>query len=47
MLELEITESLVLEDIVFVEIQIGSLREMGVRIAMDDFGTDFSSLSYL
>ena len=46
-LELEITESLLLEDSNFIEHQIDSLREIGVRIAMDDFGTGFSSLSYL
>jgi diguanylate cyclase (GGDEF)-like protein/PAS domain S-box-containing protein len=46
-LELEITESLIMED---VRLSIGSLRairELGVRITIDDFGTGFSSLSYL
>lgn len=46
-LELEITESLLLEDSPLIEMQIDTLREMGVAIAMDDFGTGFSSLSYL
>ncbi len=46
-LDLEITESLVMEDI---EGNIGKLRairDMGVDIAIDDFGTGYSSLSYL
>lgn len=46
-LELEITESLLLEDNPNVAMQIDTLKDMGVAIAMDDFGTGFSSLSYL
>ena len=46
-LELEITESLIMQD---VEANIGKLkavRDMGVEVAIDDFGTGFSSLSYI
>lgn len=46
-LELEITESLLLDDSAEVAFQITALKDMGVSIAMDDFGTGFSSLSYL
>ena len=46
-LELEITESLLLEDNQNVRQMLGSFREMGVSIAVDDFGTGFSALSYL
>jgi diguanylate cyclase (GGDEF)-like protein/PAS domain S-box-containing protein len=43
---LELTESVLIEDGVVVDV-IGQLRELGVRIAIDDFGTKYSSLSYL
>lgn len=46
-LELEITESLLLDDDPSVAYQIDTLKEMGVSLAMDDFGTGFSSLGYL
>jgi EAL domain-containing protein (putative c-di-GMP-specific phosphodiesterase class I) len=46
-LELEITESLIMEDITHSIASLRSIREMGVTIAIDDFGTGFSSLSYL
>ncbi len=46
-LELEITESLLLDDDPSVAFQIDTLKEMGVSLAMDDFGTGFSSLGYL
>ena len=46
-LEIEITESLLLEDEAATEATLHRLRGLGVRIAMDDFGTGYSSLGYL
>jgi diguanylate cyclase (GGDEF)-like protein/PAS domain S-box-containing protein len=46
-LELEITESVLLQDNELTVATLHQLRRMGVRIAMDDFGTGYSSLSYL
>lgn len=46
-LELEITESVLLNDESWVRGLLERLRELGVRVAMDDFGTGYSSLSYL
>jgi diguanylate cyclase (GGDEF)-like protein/PAS domain S-box-containing protein len=46
-LELEITESLIMEDVMHSIVSLKAIRAMGVTIAIDDFGTGFSSLSYL
>jgi diguanylate cyclase (GGDEF)-like protein/PAS domain S-box-containing protein len=46
-LKLELTESLVLDDIDDTIVKMQALREVGVRFSMDDFGTGYSSLSYL
>ncbi|OHC62160.1 MAG: hypothetical protein A2045_14835 [Rhodocyclales bacterium GWA2_65_20] len=46
-LELEITESLIMEDVKHSIASLEALRAMGICIAIDDFGTGFSSLSYL
>jgi diguanylate cyclase (GGDEF)-like protein len=46
-LELEITETILLQDSEATLNTLYRLREIGVRIAMDDFGTGYSSLTYL
>ena len=46
-LELEITESILVQDSDSALDMLQSLRRLGVKIALDDFGTGYSSLSYL
>ncbi|MBU3539677.1 bifunctional diguanylate cyclase/phosphodiesterase [Polynucleobacter sp. UB-Tiil-W10] len=47
LLKLELTESLLLEDVDAVIGTMNVLRELGIKFSMDDFGTGYSSLSYL
>ncbi|HQT45636.1 MAG: hypothetical protein B7X08_00180 [Acidocella sp. 20-63-7] len=46
-IEFEVTETALLQDFELAERAIDSLHAMGVRISLDDFGTGFSSLSYV
>ena len=44
---LEITESVVMADPLTAETVLSSLRALGLKLAIDDFGTEYSSLAYL
>jgi EAL domain-containing protein (putative c-di-GMP-specific phosphodiesterase class I) len=46
-LELELTETFLMEDSTSTSVVLQALKEMGVQLALDDFGTGYSSLSYL
>ncbi len=46
-LELEVTESILLEDIELIKGSLIKLKEAGITISIDDFGTGYTSLNYL
>lgn len=46
-LDLEITESLLMENVIVAAETLRALHNMGVHISMDDFGTGYSSIAYL
>ena len=47
LIEIEITESVMIDSVDKALSRIDELKEMGIKIAIDDFGTGYSSLSYL
>ena len=46
-LQIEVTESVLMQDPARTISQLNHLRNLGIQIAIDDFGTGYSSLSYL
>jgi diguanylate cyclase (GGDEF)-like protein len=47
LIEIELTESLLIQDSAAVQGALKRLRQLGCRIALDDFGTGYSSLAYI
>ncbi|MEI8399759.1 MAG: EAL domain-containing protein [Alcaligenaceae bacterium] len=46
-LKLELTESMLVNDLVDVNRKIAALKDLGIAVSLDDFGTGYSSLNYL
>ena len=46
-LKLELTESVILNDVTDIVAKMNALKALGVKLSLDDFGTGYSSLSYL
>lgn len=46
-LELELTESIIMQDAEYIIESLSKIKEMGIFLSIDDFGTGYSSLSYI
>lgn len=46
-LSLELTESILMENVIELKVILNQLKERGIQLSIDDFGTGYSSLSYL
>ncbi len=47
LLKLELTESMLVDDVESIITTMNALKDMGIRFSLDDFGTGYSSLQYL